>query len=350
MNIHLTTDLWTAKSHHSYLGVTATWLTSDFEFREALLSCDHLLYPHTGEVISEELFRIIGVWRLETMIFTIATDNGANMVKGIRLLNTNHISSVERQPCAAHTLQLSVQEGLKQSQKAQNESNQAEGDVQSPLDLLTDVKMRWNSTYLAWKRLLELHNSIRFVSTSLLSKSNRASQKEGEKLERLCLSVGEKEFLQEVVKLLEPIKIVTKHLCGANYPTLNLVHPYMESLKKKFAPRSDKNETVDTYLNLVYGEGYEENDDDEITDNDIPDAGTRQQWQYAHRQFHQRMSAYTNKVEDLPPVNTTNLLKKVRAAIYLSLDELWAIPTDTALIATFLDYRFKHFKWSTNSE
>jgi len=170
-------------------------------------------------VISEELFRIIGVWRLETMVFTIATDNRANMVKGIRLLNTNHISSVERQPCAAHTLQLSVQEGLKQckaihrrvkslqaffrlpkqaqrlheAQKAQNESNQAEGDVQSPLDLLTDVKTRWNSTYLAWKRLLELHNSIRFVSTSLLSKSDRASQKEGEKLERLYLSVGEKE-------------------------------------------------------------------------------------------------------------------------------------------------------------
>lgn len=215
-NIHLTTDLWTAKSRHGYLGVTATWLTSDFKFREALLSCDHLPYPHTGEVISEELFRIIGDWRLETMVFTIATDNGANMVKGIRLLNTNHISSVERQPCAAHTLQLSVQEGLKQCKaihrrvkslqaffrlpkqaqrlhEAQNKSNQAEEDVQSPLDLLTDVKTRWNSTYLAWKRLLELHNAIRFVSTSLLSESDRASQKEGEKLERLCLSVGEKE-------------------------------------------------------------------------------------------------------------------------------------------------------------
>jgi hypothetical protein len=139
------------------------------------------------------------------------------MVKGIRLLNNNYISSVERQPCAAHTLQLSVQEGLKQCKaihrrikslqaffrlpkqaqrlrEAQSGSNQAEEDtVQSPLDLLTDVKTRWNSTYLAWKRLLELHNSIRFVSTSLLSQPDRTSQKEGEKLERLCLSVGEKE-------------------------------------------------------------------------------------------------------------------------------------------------------------
>ena len=31
-NIHLTTDLWTAKSRHGYLGVTASWLSSDFKF------------------------------------------------------------------------------------------------------------------------------------------------------------------------------------------------------------------------------------------------------------------------------------------------------------------------------
>ena len=78
------------------------------------------------------------------------------------------------------------------------------------------------------------------------------------------------------MKLLEPIEVVTRYLCSANYLTLNLVHPYMESLKKKFAPRPDKNETIDTYLNFIYGEG---NENDEITDDDdtdIPTAGTRQ--------------------------------------------------------------------------
>ncbi|GES94287.1 zinc finger BED domain-containing protein 1-like [Rhizophagus clarus] len=71
----------------------------------------------------------------------------------------------------------------------------------------------------------------------------------------------------------------------------------MASLKKKFTPRPDKNETVKTYLMLVYGESYEENDDDEITDDDIPSAGT------------QRIED-TNKVEDLSPVNTSDLLEK----------------------------------------
>ena len=38
-SIHLTTDLWTSKSNHGYIGVTATWLTSDFAFHEVLPPC-----------------------------------------------------------------------------------------------------------------------------------------------------------------------------------------------------------------------------------------------------------------------------------------------------------------------
>ncbi len=58
----------------------------------------------------------------------------------------------------------------------------------------------------------------------------------------------------------------------------------------------------------------------------------------------------TDKVEYIPPVDTTGLLERVRAAIYLSLNELWSVPSDNALIATFLDPRFKHFNWAANSE
>ena len=48
----------------------------------------------------------------------------------------------------------------------------------------------------------------------------------------------------------------------------------MELLKKKFTSRLNKHETVDSYLNLIYGE--KENDNDEIIDNDMPAAGTCQ--------------------------------------------------------------------------
>lgn len=106
----------------------------------------------------------------------------------------------------------------------------------------------------------------------------------------------------------------------------------------------------------------------------IPSGGSRQHWQYSHRQFRQQSHGNTqvrgrgqvrvhrrrgifksrsiqpnlddiNTVEYLQPVDTKGLLQKVRAAIFLSLDELWSAPSDIVLIATFLDPRFKTFDW-----
>ncbi|CAG8728989.1 17679_t:CDS:1, partial [Racocetra fulgida] len=57
-----------------------------------------------------------------------------------------------------------------------------------------------------------------------------------------------------------------------------------------------------------------------------------------------------NQIESLPAANTVGLLQKVRAAIYLLLDELWSAPSDLVRIATILDLRFKDFKWDDTFE
>ncbi|CAG8651521.1 17925_t:CDS:2, partial [Cetraspora pellucida] len=80
---------------------------------------------------------------------------------------------------------------------------------------------------------------------------------------------------KDVVNLLELIERVTRRLYGAKYPTINLVYLYMELLKKRFAPKTD--ETVDTYLNLIYEEVKSEENESDESDNDISTAGTRKQ-------------------------------------------------------------------------
>ena len=52
-------------------------------------------------------------------------------------------------------------------------------------------------------------------------------------------------------------------------------------------------------------------------------------------------------MEYLPSVSTNSLLLKVQAAIYLLMNELWAVLTDIALVVTFFNPRFKHFNWTT---
>src|SRR3954454_7713146 len=101
------------------------------------------------------------------------------MVKAVHLLGENHIDQIQRQLCIAHTLQLLVLEGLKQCKAFHHrikslqaffclpkqaerlhkmqQNSQTEKEYVNPLDVLTDIKTRWNSTYYAWKQVLELH-------------------------------------------------------------------------------------------------------------------------------------------------------------------------------------------------
>ncbi|RIA80225.1 hypothetical protein C1645_839091 [Glomus cerebriforme] len=99
-----------------------------------------------------------------------------------------------------------------------------------------------------------------------------------------------------MVKLLEPFEIITRRLSGSTYPTLNIVHPYICMLKRMFAPK--ESETIDTYLDLVYGPISGDIDEDNVKDNssdlnsdddNFPTAGNQQQWQQSYQQFRGQM-------------------------------------------------------------
>ncbi|CAG8758784.1 14914_t:CDS:2, partial [Gigaspora rosea] len=131
-----------------------------------------------------------------------------------RLLNDNHLLEVNQQPCVAHTLQLSVKEGLKQQAQRLRESQilinsanllQDNGTI-SPLEVLTDCKTR---------------------------------------------------LLEEMVKVLKPFKEITRHVCSAKYPTMNLVYPYIRILKNKYTPIAEKSESIESWLDLIYGSSIE---------------------------------------------------------------------------------------------
>ncbi|CAG8655821.1 9785_t:CDS:2, partial [Scutellospora calospora] len=127
-----------------------------------------------------------------------------------------------------------------------------------------------------------------------------------------------------MIKLLEPFEAITRRLSGATYPTLNMVHPYIYTLKQVFALRIEEGETIDSYLDLIYGPLVSE---DELENDDNSDSNEQE----------------INQIEYLQPVNTENLIQKVRAAIYLSLDKLWEMPNKSSLTAMILDPRMKNF-------
>ncbi|GET51785.1 hypothetical protein GLOIN_2v1770580 [Rhizophagus irregularis DAOM 181602=DAOM 197198] len=105
------------------------------------------------------------------------------------------------------------------------------------------------------------------------------------------------------------------------------------------------------YLNLVYGSNGEEEDSEMVSDDEyiLSGRGRRRGGASTSHPVEPNLDDI-NIVEYLQSVNTEGLLQKVRVAIYLSLDELWPVPSNIMLVATFLDPRFKNFDWCNGND
>ncbi|CAG8681477.1 15699_t:CDS:2 [Acaulospora morrowiae] len=108
--VSLNTDLWMARNGTGYIGITAHWLSKEFELNEILLCLEPMPYSHTSQAIKEFLIQKVQDFNLQDKILCVITDNGSNMVAAIR-----DWDSVERLPCTAHILQLSVNHALKKT-------------------------------------------------------------------------------------------------------------------------------------------------------------------------------------------------------------------------------------------
>jgi hypothetical protein len=106
-SVSLTTDMWTAKNGQGYIGITCSYIDSEFSLHEITLAVNYIRYPHTAQHIAESLKEVLEKWNLCEKVFTITTDNAANMKKAILVMN-----GIEWQGCSAHTLQLIIGNGL----------------------------------------------------------------------------------------------------------------------------------------------------------------------------------------------------------------------------------------------
>jgi len=98
-SVSLTTDMWTARNGQGYISVTCSYIDAKFNLNEVTLTVTHVRYPHTAKHIMESLDKTLSEWKLHEKIFTITTDNAANMKKAI-----SDMKNIEWQGCTAHTL------------------------------------------------------------------------------------------------------------------------------------------------------------------------------------------------------------------------------------------------------
>ena len=108
-NISYTTDIWTCKhTNHSYISLSAHWVSDTVPAMQSFVLHSSLFSgSHTGPAIASKVEAMLETWNIPlTNCHMVVTDNGANMVNGIELVD------IPRGPCFLHTLQLAIQDGI----------------------------------------------------------------------------------------------------------------------------------------------------------------------------------------------------------------------------------------------
>nr|CAG8479837.1 6388_t:CDS:2 [Entrophospora candida] len=231
------TDFWASIDNKGYVGITCSWL-EDFEPVEVLLNLLYVPHPHTSEIIKELLLvHEIERWGLNEKIIAIATDNGSNMTRSIRLLG--EVMEVERIPCAAHMLQLSVKKGLKINDNIEILILRARRLIlffKSQWERLGEVQRQlnyqWNSTYKAWVHLLDLKDAIKELINRM-------------QFEKWTL-------IKELVFISKDFNDITTTLSGNSFVTLSLVYPTISHLIKKLQSQiSDNNDDFESFDEFI---------------------------------------------------------------------------------------------------
>ncbi|CAG8722449.1 6851_t:CDS:2, partial [Gigaspora rosea] len=256
--ILLTFDLWTSRAHDSYLGVTCHWISDEFRMYDLTLSVVEIgAYKTAGDIVDSiepllEEFSIEG-----DKILSITTDNGSNVKAAVTRLSASLSLStpIANIFCAAHTLQLSVETGLvvvqnlitkckalislMSGEKKRKQLREAQIRVgilnTNVVDVITDVATRWNSTYMALERLVELERPIKWLANDLENSNNNDNRRDGTNIRDKLLTNEEFSIARELVNLLSPFDKATEILSGSNYATLGIMVPTVEELIYRFS-------------------------------------------------------------------------------------------------------------------
>ncbi|XP_067949865.1 zinc finger BED domain-containing protein 4-like [Watersipora subatra] len=234
--ISFTTDIWSRDNGEgSMISFTAHFQLpskTDAINKPRTLNVRSFEGSHTGDAISEALLGFLNEWNTAThQVHGVVTDNGANVKAGLRKAKLPGV------PCAIHTLQLVVEEGLK-----------AQDDIMDTVAKMRRVSGHFRHSSLANDHLEEMqktyhcsiHKMVQDVATRWDSMYNMISRMIEQKKALvgydseygLPVHLLNSEWIiaENLLRMLEPFQRTTKEF-SHNGSSVSQVIPFIEILK-----------------------------------------------------------------------------------------------------------------------
>lgn len=248
-SLALTTDMWTSLANDAYMSVTAHYVTADFQSVQNCLDVTYFPDSHTANHLACAIEDSVRKWLLheengsrmgEQIQIYVVSDNAANIVAAMRQLPTyTHVG------CFLHTLQLCINAAIKtcpdlieiirkgkkiaaffhRSPKASKTLNNAQVSLKLPLHkLIQECPTRWNSSFDMMERLVEQKEPITLVLLSITQVEN--------------LTTVEWQKAATFVETMKPFKEVTVMMSADRYPTISMIIPILNVLKRLLQART----------------------------------------------------------------------------------------------------------------
>ena len=227
------TDIWTSKAMDSFISFCLMYLTDNFIMKSIAIENKPFPGTNTADNISESLEKTIDDWELPRSVPTFGLrDNGANIKAAM-----SRSQSYSDLDCFAHTLQLAINDGIKEVDGMQAMLTKCKRIVghyhyscvamgrlhaeqrrlkREERDLIMSVATRWNSDYYMVERLVDEKDAVS-ADIAVTGKVDNLTETEWK------LATGFK-------TILHPFEQASRELCGATYPTMSMKIPAIKGL------------------------------------------------------------------------------------------------------------------------
>ncbi|GBC19855.2 zinc finger BED domain-containing protein RICESLEEPER 2-like [Rhizophagus irregularis DAOM 181602=DAOM 197198] len=227
--LSFTLNCWISTNNIAFFDITYHFVDIDWCLKETLVDFIHLSSSHFGENLAKEFLKSIDEdFNILTKIMTITADNTANNNTFLRELE---YVCHQKEPGDAQEedelLELVSQEEQEDNVN-ENFARRCEFFSIQSLNVMLDVKTRWNSTYLMLDRILKLQEPINDLT--LLEPD----------LNKFFISTEEWNIIKELHRVLEKFYRTTEYMSISKYVTLlssvpiyNKLLDHIESLLDK---------------------------------------------------------------------------------------------------------------------
>ena len=222
----MTTDAWTSPTADSFITTTVHYFDCDtMELKANVLETLQCHIRHTADNLATEVKRVSEKWKMKET--RVISDGAANIQAALNKVDVPHY------PCFAHTLNLSVNKGLRMPEidrltgkvrqlvavfKQSYIKKLALREQESLLNLqelmlIQDVSTRWNSALKMHKRVLLLMPAVYGVLYSDKQHKSKIPTEE------------EMKVMEGLVEVQEPFEKVTEKVSAEKVPTSGLILP-----------------------------------------------------------------------------------------------------------------------------